>query len=154
MTFFPRVAFCPDVFNVSFSINCDMLVQRGILFLWDTLSYYILHRFPHILWHFLFVNILSYVSIDFLAYIQSYCAQKKYRQLPGSRTSWNWSAEKGGTGGRGGQSSARPPYWEGRRSARIQQRWRKHDEGQRGIYSGRDAGGSVANRVRISPIHS
>jgi hypothetical protein len=38
----------------------------------------------------------------------------------------NWSAEKGGTGGRGGQSSARPPYWEGRRSARIQQRWRKH----------------------------
>ncbi len=85
-----------------------------------------------------------------------YCApRQKYGQLPGSRTSWDWSAEKGGTGGGGGgRGRARPTYWGGERSVRIQQRWSKHDEGQRGIYSGCDAAGSAANRVRRLPIHS
>ncbi len=82
--------------------------------------------------------------------------QKKYMymQLPGSRTSCNQSAEKGGTGGGGGRSRARPAYWEGRRSVGIWQRWRKHDEGQRRVYSERDVRGSVANIVRKFLIHS
>jgi hypothetical protein len=34
------------------------------------------------------------------------------------------------------------------------QRWRRHDEEQRGTYLGHDAGGSAANRVRRLPVHS
>ncbi len=54
----------------------------------------------------------------------------------------------------GGRSRARPTCWGGKRSVGIQQRWRKHDEGQRGIYSGCDAGGSAADSVRILLIQN
>jgi hypothetical protein len=70
------------------------------------------------------------------------------------RTSWNRPAKKGGIGGGGGRSLAGSAYRGGGRSAGIQQRWRKHDEGQRETYSGCDAGGSAANTVRRLPIHS
>jgi hypothetical protein len=61
--------------------------------------------------------------------------------LPGSRDPWNRSAKREERGGRG-------------RLKREMERWRKHDEEQRGINSGHDARGSAANRVRRLPTHS
>ncbi len=50
--------------------------------------------------------------------------------------------------GGGVRCRARPTQFERKESVGTQQRWGRHDKGQRRTHLGHDAGGSVANRVR------
>jgi hypothetical protein len=68
------------------------------------------------------------------------CARQNCEQLSGSMVPWNRSAGGVGCGARSVQK--------GKESVETRQRWERHDEGQRGSSSGRDAGGSAAHRVR------
>ncbi len=59
------------------------------------------------------------------------------------------SLQGGGVGCR-----ARPAQSNGKESVGTRQRLGRQDEGQRETHSGRDTGGSAANRVRRLPVHS